>query len=662
MFIAGRSAIRRFLTQSQPTWVAISTANPLRGAQTQPQASSSAKTPAEDGAKKKEVVQEESTKTPGIRIIDTKVEKRLPRKEPLVKNMFMCRVDTDLLVYPEAFDYQAHPEMMDKTTPIREDFNGFTDMSQIDHEGKIPETVWRKIEQHGLFGLNIPQHFGGRGFLVTDSLYTLESLAGEPALLAALGAHHQVAEVIMKLGTEEQKQIYLPRLASGDLIGSIALQEHHDAETGLFNTTATCNADETVWKISGEKAFVLNGTKANLFVVFAKTEAINYKGANDEVVTAFIIEADRNGIDKVPETSHGFGFRGTESISVKFTNVEVPSRNILGKIGEGPKIGEEMLKLHRLHGGLIAVGILRKFLEENAKHCINRKQIGVSLTEMDMLKNRFSRIICDTYAVESTMYLTAGLMDMYDGQDVTLECGIVKNLAAMALSRGICSATNHRDPSVFTPGHVTERFLRDALQFQTHGEVLDSLRGLIALTGLQFVGKELYENVKKIRNPLFHPSFVMKRLFTSQSFDRPKKFANLEHYLHLSVKSGADALELSITRLHLMTEFLLNRHGTEILKHQLELIRLAEAASHCFAMFASVARASRSYCIGLRHADYEMHVATNICSHGTEGIVELAKETQMHEMFSHDVAHQIVGKQFFKSRGYFLEHPITRNF
>lgn len=579
-----------------------------------------------------------------------------------MKNMFMCRVDTDLLIYPEVFNYQDHPEVMEKVTPIRQALGNFEDIRQIDTQGEISESIWRKIGDLGLYGMNIPQHFGGLGYLVSDSLYTLEPLASEPALLMCLGIHHQVADAILKIGTDEQKQIYLPRLASGELLGSVALQETIDAEGSMFNTVATSDADETVWRISGEKLFVLNGRKANLLVVFAKTEGINYKGAKDETVTAFLVETDRDGVEKIPKDTREFGMRGSEGISVKFNNVEVSSRNILGTVGLGHEVGEEMVKLMRLQGGLAAIGMLKKLLVENAEYCIEKKPGGMGLVEVDLLKNRFSRITCDIYAIESMIYLTAGLLDMYDGQDVTLECGIIKNFSAMALSRAAGMVAGHRDSTIFAQGHVTERFLRDALQFQTQGEVLDSLRCLISLTGLQFLGKEMYETVKKVRNPLFHPSYIFKRLFTGQSFDKPKKFANLEHYLHLSVKPGVDAMELSIVRLHLLSEFLLGRYGTEIYQHQVDLQRLAEVATLCYAMFASVARASRSYCIGLRYADFEMHTATSICSHATERIIHLAEEIQHNQFFSHDVAHEKIGKQLFKSKGYFLEHPLTRNF
>ncbi|GAB0091413.1 acyl-CoA dehydrogenase family member 9, mitochondrial [Sergentomyia squamirostris] len=656
MFSAGRSVMRKFLTKK---WSVVS-AIPIRSVQRHPVTANTG-VPVEEPGKKKEVTRE-SKKSLGIRIIDTKVDKKLPRKEPMMKNMFMCRVDTDLLVYPEVFNYQDHPDVMEKVTPIRQSLDSIQDFARIDADDTIPETVWRKMGDLGLFGLNIPQHFGGLEYMVTDSLLVCESLAGEPALMAALGSHLQVADAIFRLGSADVKQIYLPRLASGELTASVAIQEGKEPESGLFNTLATANTERTTWKISGEKMFVANGMKSNLLAVFAKTEHINYKGEMDEKISVFLVETDRTGVEKIPKSAPTLGYRGLDSITVKFNEVEVPSGNILGHVNEGETVGEVMLRLNRLHGGLTALGMIRRVLPEHAENCISRKHGDFKLIDLDMLQNRFSRILCNAYAIESMIYMTAGLMDMYEDQDVTLECGVLKNFSSTALIDSISRLSRHRNPTIFTPGHETERFMRDSLQFQVQNDVLDSLQCLIALTGLQFMGKEMFEQVKKSRNPLFNPSFVLKKMFTAISFDNPKKFANLEHYLHLTAKPAADALEFSIVRLHLLSEFLLNQHGMEIIQHQVDLLRLSEVATLCYAMFASVARASRSYCIGLRHADYELHLATSVCSHASERIMKLAHDMQKNQILSHDTAHRLIGKQFFKSRGYFSENPTARNF
>ena len=125
---------------------------------------------------------------------------------------------------------------------------------------------------------------------------------------------------------------------------------------------------------------------------------------------------------------------------------------------------------------------------------------------------------------------------------------------------------------------------------------------------------------------------------------------------------AAQWLEFSILRLEAATEILLARHGQEIINFKLEVMRLSEVAGLCFAMFASVSRASRAYCIGLKHADYEMLIASSFCLSASEKVKLICQDIDKGEFLTTDNHNRKIAKQLLKNKKYFSEHPITRNF
>lgn len=260
------------------------------------------------------------------------------------------------------------------------------------------------------------------------------------------------------------------------------------------------------------------------------------------------------------------------------------------------------------------------------------------------------------------LYMTAGLIDTYENQDTDLESAMIKSFALDSIGRAASMPLQTLGPKALISGQTTEEFFRDAAHLTTLGETLDAVKLYIGLSGLQHAGLALNEDVKKIRNPLSNPSFVFSKLFKMNPIDSPKQTMNLNFNLHPSCDAAAQWLEYSIIRLQSGTEMLLTRHGPQIIDFQIEILRLSEAATLCYAMFAAVARASRAYCIGLQHADYEMLTASAFCLDASERVKSIVLDIQKGEFLTNDKNYKKLAKQLFKSKGYFSEHPITRNF
>lgn len=170
------------------------------------------------------------------------------------------------------------------------------------------------------------------------------------------------------------------------------------------------------------------------------------------------------------------------------------------------------------------------------------------------------------------------------------------------------------------------------------------------------------DDVFRSRNPLFNPMHMLKKFVSSSNVADITTNMGLNEFVHPSLAGPAECIEHSVTRLKVCVEMLFNRYGNEIVEKQVEIAKLSEMISTCFAMYASTSRASRSYCIGLRLADNELLIAYTICQDGRERVKILANEIMRGPYLTNDNNLQKMSKQIFKSNNYFVEHPLTYNY
>lgn len=317
----------------------------------------------------------------------------------------------------------------------------------------------------------------------------------------------------------------------------------------------------------------------------------------------------------------------------------------------------------RLDKGVQALaGIMKPVLNHLVNDCINTKIQGISLKDIDAIKEQLGALTSNYYALESMIYMTAGLTDIYEKQDIDIETAMVQAFSISTLTDFIITPLHAVGPRAVIQGFGYDRFIRDAVQLAASGEQMDAIKQFIGLAGLNFAGQTLNESVKKGRNPLDNPAFIFSRMFFETSIEKPKKKFHLERFLHQSLDPAASFLEFSILRLSAASEIVLSRHGALVVQHSVEVAKLAEAATLCYAMFASAARASRSYCIGLRNADQEVNLANYFCFYGAESVKVLAKEIDTGEYGTSEHTFKTVGERLFAAKQYHLEHPTARNF
>lgn len=170
------------------------------------------------------------------------------------------------------------------------------------------------------------------------------------------------------------------------------------------------------------------------------------------------------------------------------------------------------------------------------------------------------------------------------------------------------------------------------------------------------------EGVRKSRNPLYNPGHILGKFLSKNSIENPKTKMQLNEHLHPTLEAAAQCIEHSVARLHMAVETMFTQHGNAVVEQQAELLRLANISSTIYAMWASTARASRSYCIGLPLADHEMLTASTICQQGHEDVLRLATEIFNGSYINNDHNLLRLSKQVARSKGYFAVHPLTFNF
>jgi len=262
----------------------------------------------------------------------------------------------------------------------------------------------RKAGEVGLLGHDVPEEYGGLGGDKTSSSLIFESLSRQGSVAVSFGAHVGIGTMpIVLFGSPEQRQRYLPKLATGELIAAYALTEPDSGSDALAaKTKAVLSADGKTWRLTGTKQFITNAGFADLFTVFAKVDG--------EKFTGFLIERDAPGLTIGPE-EHKLGIRGSSTCSLFLEDCQVPAENVLGVIGQGHKIAFNILNIGRWKLGVGATGGAKYCLELGIKYARERKQFGKPIAEFDLIRKKIGDAATQTYVAESMAFRTAGLLD-----------------------------------------------------------------------------------------------------------------------------------------------------------------------------------------------------------------------------------------------------------
>jgi len=326
---------------------------------------------------------------------------------------------------------------------------------RMDKEQHLDGSLLRKLFELGLMGVEIPEEFGGGGGTFFDSVLAVEMLSTvDPAVGLVVDVQNTlVASALLRWGTAEQKNHYLPRLAS-DTVGAYALSEAGSGSDAFaLQTRAQRRGDAYV--LNGRKLWITNAMEAGLFIVFATVDAsAGYKG-----ITAFLVEKDAAGFT-VGRKEEKLGIRASSTCELVFEDCAIAALQVLGEVGNGYKIAMETL-----NGGRIGIGAQMLGLAEGAwghavKHAKERKQFGKSLVEFQAMQFQLAEMATDVEAARLMVYNAARLKDAQ--AEFRKEAAMCKYFASHAAERVASLAVEVLGGSGFVKESPVEKLYRDA--------------------------------------------------------------------------------------------------------------------------------------------------------------------------------------------------------
>ncbi|MDO8306374.1 acyl-CoA dehydrogenase family protein [Herminiimonas sp.] len=328
----------------------------------------------------------------------------------------------------------------------------------------IPEDIVREMKQIGLFGLTVPEEYGGLGLTMEEEVMVmLEMGQTSPCFRSLFGTTVGIgSQGILMDGTEDQKAKYLPLLATGELIASFALTEPEaGSDAASLRTTAIRDGDHYV--VNGTKRYITNSPHAGIFTLMARTDP-NNKGAGG--VSAFIVERNTPGIS-IGKIDKKMGQRGAHTADVIFENCRVPASQLIGhKEGQGFKTAMKVLEKGRIHIAAICVGVAERMLRDALRYSIERKQFGKSIADFQLVQALLADSQAEVYAARCMVIDAARKRD--DGRNVSTEASCCKMFASEMCGRVADRAVQIFGGAGYLAEYGIERFYRDVRLFRLY--------------------------------------------------------------------------------------------------------------------------------------------------------------------------------------------------
>jgi len=506
-----------------------------------------------------------------------------------IKGLFLGEIREDLIFPFPALSAEERESLGMVLDAFRSFAADHIDAARNDHDGRFPDDMRAGFHELGLMGVNIPEAYGGFGASakVFNRVFG-EVGATDAALAVYFGAHQSIGcKGIVLFGTEEQKQQWLPRCASGELVAGFCLTEPGSgSDAQAMASRATLSDDGSHYLLNGTKIWISNAGYAGVFTVFAKV-AMQVDGKIKDRVTAFIVDAHSEGI-RLGNPEAKMGIKASDTRTVYFENVRVPVENRLGAEGEGFKLALEILNSGRLGLSAASTQGTRRVMNEAVAYAAQREQFGRPIASFEMIRRKIALLAADCYAADAAWMLTAGMVDR-GGIDFSLETASCKVFASEMGFRAANEAMQIAGGIGYSKEYPFERALRDTrinLIFEGTNEIL---RALIALMGLQQPGEELKALGKALQDPIHKFGAIGGYLAgrVRESIDRPE-FTRV----HPTLEKEADLIAGQVFDLGRAVERMLRRHGKKIIDRQYVQERLANAAIDLFLATAALSRAT----------------------------------------------------------------------
>jgi acyl-CoA dehydrogenase family protein 9 len=488
------------------------------------------------------------------------------------------------------------------------------DPHEIEEKRWLGDRLVRELGDAGLCGLYVPERYGGQGLSQTGYARVFETFAQIDATLSiVMGVHQSIGfKGIHLFGSDEQKQRFLPDLASGRKLAGFALTEPNAGSDAYNLESRAVQQPDGSWVLNGEKRYIGNGGTGSVFTTFARCEV---DGKDTHI--ALILERKMKGFE-VGERFDTMGLRGNDLRRLYFNDVRVPPENVLGEPGEGFRIAMHVLNNGRIGLGTGSVGATKGLLDRAIDHVKERRQFGQPLADFELVQDKIGWMVSYLFGLESMCYLTCGLVDA-GVADYSLESAICKVAATEFLWYAANRVMQLKGGAGYMRDEPYEKILRDIRIFPIFEGANDVMRAFIALSGMKPVGEKLSElGEVGLGDPIGSIGVLVEYVGGRiQREVRPDRLTAA----HPELSALADPVSDQVKELRSLTESLLREHRKGIIERQFAQKRIADSIADIYAQIAVLSRVTRIFEEqGVEPSGQERYIAETFCTRAADRV------------------------------------------
>ncbi|MDG2291878.1 MAG: acyl-CoA dehydrogenase family protein [Phycisphaerales bacterium] len=540
-----------------------------------------------------------------------------PATMGFIKNLFWANYREEL-VFPFPEEAQAERARCDELLDVLDAYlKNEHPTIEIDQDEHIPDWAIRRLFKIGVLGMIIPQQYGGGGFTVTSYNRVLERIGQTCGSTAVMVSAHQSigCGAINLFGTEEQKDTWLPRMASSMLSAFCLSEPNVGCDAGGQETWCTESDCGKYYIINGEKKWATSGALSGMFTTMCKHEMVDPKsGKKKTKVTALICTPDMEGIDIFSANRSKCGIRGTWQARVRFTNVKVPRSNLLHEEGRGLNVALTCLNWGRctLSAGMVGAG--RSAYLQALKWSETRYQFNRPLGEFELVRDYLASMASYNYAMDAMLYMTTGIVDRND-DDIMLETAICKVFCSEMGFR----CTNMAMQVMGGEGYMTENELERLWRDSRINTIVEGANEVMHAFVFAYGSKQLGEHMLAIRAAPFKKPVIALKL-AAELFLGIRPSAPKINALDPSLREHVRTIENMTSEFSYQVKRMFKVHEEELITNQMVQRRLSTMVIWIHAMGCCLSRLDQSIRNGIddHQLKHDRALVDHICAMGHE--------------------------------------------